>query len=382
MIIKKQNHSKKEQLPQYRYVCSTKFLEHECKTLEKEKILGIDLECENNLHHYGKYISIIQISSETKNWIIDVINIKDLTPLIKVFQNPNIEKIFHDVNFDFRILFYQFKCQPKNVFDTQAASVLLGKENLGLSDLLGNYFGVKKEKKYQKFDWTRRPLKHDMLSYAIKDSMYLIKLRAILKQELKEKDRLSWAKDEFKHIEEMKYEQPKNTFMEVKGLRLLSEKDRSVFKEIHEVRERLAKSVNRPIHYLIPTRRLKELSSNPPRSINEWKAMKATHPIVKEKAKEFFEAVKKGQKNKIIMPRKEIKKMNDEQRNNIEIMTNLRSLIAKRLNIEGHVVLSKDEMLDISLNKNLNSLRNWQKKLLIKEVKENIKFSMLKKLIF
>ena len=170
--------------------------------------------------------------------------------------------------------------------------------------------------------------------------------------------------------------------MEVKGLRLLSEKDRSVFKEIHEVRERLAKNVNRPIHYLIPTRRLKELSSNPPRSINEWKAMKATHPIVKEKAKEFFEAVKKGQKNKIIMPRKEIKKMNDEQRNNIEIMTNLRSLIAKRLNIEGHVVLSKDEMLDISLNKNLNSLRNWQKKLLIKEVKENIKFSMLKKLIF
>ena len=64
---------------------------------KKEPLLGIDLECENGLHHYGTYLSTIQISSRDKHWIVDVLTLKDVQPVVEMLENPNIQKIFHDV---------------------------------------------------------------------------------------------------------------------------------------------------------------------------------------------------------------------------------------------------------------------------------------------
>ena len=80
--------------------------------------LAVDIECENNLHHYGAYITLIQISDRDKNWIIDILALKEIQPLADILENRNIQKIFHDVSFDFRILNEQFSCKPRNVFDT------------------------------------------------------------------------------------------------------------------------------------------------------------------------------------------------------------------------------------------------------------------------
>jgi ribonuclease D len=49
------------------------------------------------------------------------------------------------------------------------------------------YFNAKKEKKYQKADWTIRPIDKEMLSYAVGDSKYLIKLKKILLTLMKNK---------------------------------------------------------------------------------------------------------------------------------------------------------------------------------------------------
>ena len=104
--------------------------------------LAVDLECENNLHHYGTYISLMQISTKNKNWVVDVLRLGDIKPLLEVLENPAILKIFHDVSFDFRILQDQLSCHPWTVFDTQIAALFLGKEHLGLGDLLKEYFNV------------------------------------------------------------------------------------------------------------------------------------------------------------------------------------------------------------------------------------------------
>jgi len=126
------------------------------------KTIGVDLECENNLHHYGAYISIIQLSDGKKQWIIDCLKIKDISPVLDMFTNKNIQKIFHDVSFDLRIIHHQYKCRPKNIFDTQIAAILLGKTDLGLGSLLHEYFKIKKEQKFQMADWTKRPIEMSM----------------------------------------------------------------------------------------------------------------------------------------------------------------------------------------------------------------------------
>ena len=95
-----------------------------CKKLKFEKEIGVDIECENNFHHYGVYISIIQLSTNTENFIVDVLKLKEISPLIEILENKDIIKIFHNVDFDFRILRKQFNCKRVAIFMKRCEKVI------------------------------------------------------------------------------------------------------------------------------------------------------------------------------------------------------------------------------------------------------------------
>ena len=80
---------------------------------EKEPEIAFDIECENNLHHYGTYITLFQVSSRTANWVIDVLALKIIDPLLHVLENPPVLKVLHDVSFDLRILLTSFSADRR-----------------------------------------------------------------------------------------------------------------------------------------------------------------------------------------------------------------------------------------------------------------------------
>ena len=187
----------------YIFIDDFEKLTNESRKWNELKEIAIDIECENNLHHFGAYISLIQLSSRGKNWVIDALAVKDLSPFLNILENKNIQKVIHDVSFDLRILNQQAK--TLNIYDTQLAALFLGKENLGLKNLLEDYFGIHKQKKFQRVDWTRRPLSKEMLAYAVQDSAYLLQLKDKLDAELSAKGRLSWVEEECALLEKMNY---------------------------------------------------------------------------------------------------------------------------------------------------------------------------------
>ena len=70
------------------------------------------------------------------------------------------------------------------------AASALGEESLGLAGLLEKYLDVRLDKKYQRADWGRRPIKAEMLRYAQMDSHYLLALRDCLIPQLEKLGRL------------------------------------------------------------------------------------------------------------------------------------------------------------------------------------------------
>lgn len=326
--------------------------------------LGIDLECENNLHHYGAYISLIQISTKKKNWIVDVLSIKDISTLIKIFHDDKIQKIFHDVSFDLRILHHQFSCRPKNVFDTQLAAQFIGKTNLSLSSLLEEYFNIKKQPKFQMSDWTKRPISSEMLAYASKDTQYLIPLRDILSKKLKELKRSSWVQQECKHIEQMQLTYQQGHFFTLRGLRTLTAKQLGVLKELYDLREYIAEKVDRPVHFIINTKRLFQFAITPP-NIHQWANLKGVHPIVRRYAKQFYNNIKKAKP--LILPFPKKYRYTIEQRNKSEQLNKQLQPIAEKLGLPKHLILNKDQIKNIILENNYDSLRPWQKELIKKE---------------
>ncbi|MFT4326207.1 MAG: ribonuclease D [Candidatus Woesearchaeota archaeon] len=334
-----------------------------CEELQKEAILGVDLECENNLHHYGVYISILQISSKHKDWIIDMLALDSLGPLKDVLESKDIQKIFHDVSFDFRILNYQYACKPQNIFDTEIAALLIGEEHIGLGPLLEKYFSVNKKEVFQMADWTKRPLTKEMLLYATKDSRYLIELRDLLLKKLEDLDRVAWAEQEFEHITSIDWIHTNPEFETLRGLHVLSEKELGLAKALYDFREMLAKKSNRPVHYIFNTKRLLEFAKNPPQ---DWSDIKGVHPIVKRYAKDLKKLCEGSYTYTIPIPEK--KRFSKEERRRMQELSEAKDRISKKIGLASYLVANKEQSIQFVLQNNFSMFRPWQKKLLEAEL--------------
>ena len=354
----------------FTYVDDSKALLEAVTEWKQAAELAVDLECENNLHHYGAYISLIQISTKNKNWIIDILTLGDIKPLLLVLENPAIQKIFHDVSFDFRILQDQFLCHPRNVFDTQIAALFLGKEHLGLGDLLKEYFQVEKESKFQMADWTKRPLNTEMLSYAAKDAVHLISLRDILVKELQQKNRLSWVEEEFAALEEADFNYKTQTFIDVRGVKTFSPEQLGIFRELFLLREQLAKKVNMPVHFVIKNVRLKEFALHPP----QWEKLRGVHPIVRSQAALFYKAVEQGKKEHFIVPPPEKKRLTQHQKEQLEKLGELQQKLAHKTGMKGHLIMNKEQMIMMVVSGRFDCLRAWQRKLVEPEMQNLLHF--------
>ncbi len=334
------------------------------KEWERSKEFAVDTESENNMHHYGTYVSLIQISDGRKNWIVDAIRLKKVDPVIRLLEDPSRQKVFHDPDFDIRILRYQYMCSPRNIFDTQFAAILAGRKEIGLGYLLREYFGVEKQKKFQKADWTKRPLTREMMEYAAGDVDHLLELRNLLKDELERIGRLRWAEQEFMSLDNSGIILRNPTYQDVKGIKKLKPEELSVFKQLYNLRENVAKRIDRPVHYVISNIILKQLSVNPPSSENGWRSLNGVHPFVRRNAGMFMKAVIRARKTSIKMPPKAKKKMSERQKRNIDRLEEDRNAIAENLGIPAHLILSRNQMTDIAVTGNLGSLMSWQRYLL------------------
>ncbi len=336
------------------------------KELNEEKIIAIDIECENNLHHYGAYISLIQISTKTKHYILDVLSLGSIEPFKEILLNQNIQKVFHDVGFDFRILNHQFKCIPRNTFDTQLAALLLGKEKIGLGNLFEEYFNITKEKKFQRVDWTRRPLSQEMLAYAIKDTAYLLELKRKLEQELIEKNRLNWIVEENKKLESMDFSYKEQSFIDLPRAKSLTPKQKSVLKLLFAERNRLAKRLDKPPYRIISNEQLIEFAQKPP---IQWDQVRGIHPRLKSEGPRLLIKIKHVKPYKAEVREPSINRSNAVIKN----LTEIRNEIAEEYEIPGHILASLDQLSKITVTHKLTSLRPWQRKLLKVKFSETLK---------
>ena len=176
----------------YEWIETLPRLEAVARILRQAKIIGVDLEADS-MYHYFEKICLLQIATESASYVLDPLALRDLSALRPVFSNPRIRKVFHGADYDIRYLYRDFRLEVENLFDTQLACQFLGLRESGLEALLRSRFHVELNKKYQRADWSRRPLSPEMLEYAAMDARYLIPLARMLERELEEKGRLPWV---------------------------------------------------------------------------------------------------------------------------------------------------------------------------------------------
>ena len=214
-----------------------------------ETTLGIDTEADS-LHQYRDRVCLIQVSDSHADWIVDPLSVGELDGLWEVFRSVAKVKILHGADFDLRSLNRDYGVRTANIFDTKTALELLGHSRVGLADILMEYFNIAISKKYQKHNWSRRPISPDAIAYASTDTRYLLPLAEILRDELERMNRMEWARQEFKHLETIRWQPSKRELLGFR--RLISDRNPDPLyvectKTLFEVREQQAERNNLPV---------------------------------------------------------------------------------------------------------------------------------------
>jgi len=247
--------------------------------LKREKALGVDLEGDS-MFHYQEKVCLLQVSTTLENFVFDPLALGDLSPLAPLFADAGTRKVFHGSDYDIRSLQRDFGIRVNSLFDTQIAARFLGMGETSLASLLKSQFGVIIGKKYQKRDWSERPLPHGMLSYAVRDSCYLLPLARVLENEVLAQGRLSWVEEENELLSKVspapRAQNP--LFLKFKGASKLDRRSLSVLESVLQFRDRVARRRDLPPFKVLSNGPIMEMAQQKPTTEKALKTIKGLGP--------------------------------------------------------------------------------------------------------
>ncbi|TYT73640.1 ribonuclease D [Desulfobotulus mexicanus] len=247
--------------------------------LENADRIGVDLEADS-MFHFKEKVCLIQLTAAKRNFVLDPLCIPDLSPLGPVFADPSVRKIFHGADYDVRSLFRDFGFEVQNLWDTELATRFLGYRTSGLDAVLKARFGASLDKKYQKKDWSQRPLSPEMIAYASEDTRYLIPLSEQLEAELVAKGRLDWVAEECCILQEVRATEGEERplFLRFKGAGRLDGRSLAVLEALLEFRLDMAEKKDKPLFKVLGGEALLRLAQLRPRTMEAVKSSKVLSP--------------------------------------------------------------------------------------------------------
>jgi ribonuclease D len=234
--------------PDYRFVNTVEALEAFVRQAGDAGMVAVDLEADS-MFHYQEKVCLVQIAANGHTVVIDPLAVPDLSLLKPIFEDQCILKVFHGADYDIRSLYRDFGISINNLFDTQLACMYLGHPATSLESVVADRFGVELNKKYQKKDWSQRPLPEEMAAYAASDVIYLIPLAKALMAELESKGRLSWVVESCLKLSRVRPPETDHTpmFLRFRGAGKLSPRQLAVLEALLHARDGLARQKDRPL---------------------------------------------------------------------------------------------------------------------------------------
>ncbi|MBE0592819.1 MAG: ribonuclease D [Gemmatimonadales bacterium] len=231
--------------------------------------MGFDTESAS-FHRYVDRVYLLQISTDTETALVDPLAVPDLSPIGELLRNPDIEIVFHDADYDLRILDRDYGFRATRLFDTRLAAQLAGEPAVGLGALLEKHFGVRLDKRFQRADWSARPLSDAMVAYAADDTRYLLRLRDVLTDRLRATGRLHWLEEECARLEDLRWNAGRRDaeegFLRIKGAKALPRRALAILERLHSWREATASTLDRAPFRVLGNEALLGIARTAPRT--------------------------------------------------------------------------------------------------------------------
>ena len=250
-----------------------------------EPFIAVDLESDRN-ERFGHNLSMIQLGTKKHQFLVDPITLNSSEFYIKymraLLDNSTICKLFYSGMEDIQVLKREFTCNIRNIYDVQYAYAFIQNSNLlaGLDKAVKDILDVDLPQvlhKYQKTDWSKRPLTDEMIWYASFDVAFLIDLYDVFHEQLKREPHYL---DYMRYFSSLELIEPVDEelaelvrFLKMHDYNQLDALQKLLAYRIHKFRIKRAKRINRPSHFILSKRDIDKIMQSKPKTIKEYKKL-------------------------------------------------------------------------------------------------------------
>ncbi|MCG2757398.1 MAG: HRDC domain-containing protein, partial [Desulfobacteraceae bacterium] len=260
---------------------------------------------------------------------------------------------------------------------TQIACMFLGIRETSLDAVLKKRFKISLNKKYRKKDWAERPLPEDMIEYAVKDTIYLIKLAEILEKELKKMGRISWVYEECEILSKVRPAllNSEPLFMKFKGAGHLNRKSLAVLEALLQFRLSMAEKKDRPLFKIIGNNSLVKIVKEKPANLRQLEKTKA---LSQKQIEMYGDAIVKAANNSLtlptadlpVYPRRKAQFLPPEVPLRAKAVKRWRDSKAKEIGLEPSIVCNRSIINSIAIQNpvhlkdlsKIKEMKKWQQK--------------------
>ena len=265
--------------------------------LRAQPRIAVDTEADS-LYSYFEKVCLIQISIPEHDYILDTLSFKNLEPLGELFADPQTEIVFHAAEYDILLMKRDFGFTFQNIFDTMVAARILGWKQVGLGNILEQQFGVKLDKRFQRADWSKRPLAPELIEYARDDTHYLLRLFEVQCDALNNAGRLGEAHAEFAKLTRVEWAEREfdpNRYATLEGARELDPAALGALRELYSLREHIARKQDRPPFKIMANATLVRVARELPQSLAELSALPGVGEwFLRRHGREALRAIERG----------------------------------------------------------------------------------------
>ena len=370
----------------YQFVTTDKDLAQVCLKLQPCEIIGVDLEADS-MHCFSEKICLLQIAGPNQAWLVDPFLINDFSPFSRILENPKIIKVFHGSDFDVRSLDRELSVEIENLFDTEIACRFLNIKARGLGALLKSFFNIDVDKKYQKEDWSKRPLKDDMIAYSVGDVATLVELHDLLKGRLEKIGRLAWAQEEFGLQARVKYESnhSRPLFKRFKGAGKLDNRSLAVLEHLLEVRISQAEKKDLPPFKIMSNQSIMTMVQHRPGRVEAVLKYRALSP---KQAGMYGQLCVKAIETALALPHRELPsypkirlpRKTSQVLGRIDALKKMREAASLSLAMEPGFLINNNMIAAVAASKpsslddllQISGMRNWQVEALGDKIMETL----------
>lgn len=237
-------------------------------------VLAVDTESDH-FHAYQAQVCLIQVATPRDAALIDPLALQEahLEPLFDLLEDASVTKILHAARNDIIEIDRDWAVGINNLFDTRTAARFLGYRRNSLDWLLDEIVGVSSPGKFQRFDWTTRPLPDKARRYALADVLHLFDLREVFLEELETTGWRRAFEQRCANVARTSEHEPKpfdpEGWRDIKQGRDLDGRGRAALRELYLWRHELCEDLNRAALHVFPNHVMAKVARRQPTTLDQ-----------------------------------------------------------------------------------------------------------------